>query len=387
MNDLAPALALYVHWPYCARICPYCDFNVVRDRGQAVQETLAKAILADMEGQRILTGPRRLTSIYLGGGTPSLMQPAWAAAIIARASALWTLADDIEITLEANPTDAEAARFAAFAALGVSRLSLGVQSLDDAALRFLGRNHDAAQGRGAIDAGLAAFPRVSFDLIYALPGQTAAAWQAELTLAAALGAEHISPYQLTFEHGTDLTRAAQRGTVLPPPNDLAADLFEVTQSVLTATGFDAYEVSNHARGAAARSRHNLAYWQGVDYVGVGPGAHGRLTLADGRIATQGRRRVADYITGVASTGLGFDSPERLDSLAVAQERLLMGLRTDAGVPLAVLGPLKLTAQSPRLQDALTDGLIKLVDGRLIATEIGRLVLDRVTFALAASEVA
>jgi oxygen-independent coproporphyrinogen-3 oxidase len=168
---------------------------------------------------------------------------------------------------------------------------------------------------------------------------------------------------------------------------LAADLFEVTQSVLTATGFDAYEVSNHARGAAARSRHNLAYWQGVDYVGVGPGAHGRLTLADGRIATQGRRRVADYITGVASTGLGFDSPESLDALAVAQERLLMGLRTDAGVPLAVLGPLNLTAQSPRLRDALTDGLIKLVDGRLIATEIGRLVLDRVTFALAASEVA
>ena len=378
------SLALYVHWPYCARICPYCDFNVLRDRGQAEQADLAAAILADLTSQRALTGPRRLTSIYLGGGTPSLMKPDWAAAIIERAVSLWTAADDIEITLEANPTDAESARFAAFASLGVSRLSLGVQSLDDAALRFLGRNHEAGQARVAIDAGLAAFPRVSFDLIYALPGQTAAAWEAELSLAASLGAEHISPYQLTFEPGTALTRAAERGTVIPPEPDLAADLFEATQAVLTAAGFDAYEVSNHAHGAAARSRHNQAYWSGIDYVGAGPGAHGRLTLPDGRIATLGHRRVADYIAAVSATGLGFGEPERLDAVAVAQERLLMGLRTDTGVSLAALAPLSLTAGSPQVRRFLTERLIKLVDDRLIATEMGRMVLDRVTLALAAS---
>ena len=381
MND---ALALYVHWPYCARICPYCDFNVLRDRGQAQQADLATAILQDLEAQRALTGPRRLTSIYLGGGTPSLMKPAWAAAIIDRATALWSPADDIEITLEANPTDAEAARFAAFAELGISRLSLGVQSLDDQALKFLGRNHDAAQAHAAIDAGLAAFARVSFDLIYTLPGQTNAAWDHELTLAAGLGAEHISPYQLTFEDGTALTRAAERGAVIPPPQDLAADLFETTQGVLSAAGFEAYEVSNHARGLAARSRHNLAYWSGVDYVGAGPGAHGRLTLDDGRIATLGHRKVGDYIAAVSTSGLGYGDPEKLGPVAVAQERLLMGLRTALGAPLEALAPLNLTATSPTLMELAGQGLIKLVDDRLIATETGRMVLDRLTLALAAS---
>ena len=379
-------LALYVHWPYCARICPYCDFNVLRDRGQAQQADLAAAILADLTAQRALTGRRRLTSIYLGGGTPSLMRPEWAGAIIERATSLWTADSSVEITLEANPTDAEAARFSAFAALGIGRLSLGVQSLDDAALRFLGRNHDAAQARAAIDAGLAAFPRVSFDLIYALPGQTVSAWERELTLAASLGAEHISPYQLTFEAGTALTRAAERGVVVPPDGDASADLFEVTQAVLTGAGFDAYEVSNHARGAAARSRHNLAYWSGTDYAGAGPGAHGRLTLGNGRIATLGRREVSDYIAAVNAAGLGFGEPELLDALAAAQERLLMGLRTDLGVPLAALAPLGLDAASPRLTRFMDQGLVKLVDDRLIATQSGRLVLDRLTVELAADEV-
>ena len=374
-------LAVYVHWPYCARICPYCDFNVRRDRGQAEQADLADAILADLAAQRALTGERRLTSIYLGGGTPSLMRPDCAQAVIDRAVSLWTAADDLEITLEANPTDAEAARFAAFAAMGVGRLSLGVQSLDDAALRFLGRNHDAAQARGAIDAGLAAFPRVSFDLIYALPGQTADGWARELALAASLGAEHISPYQLTYESGTALTRAAARGAVIPADNDLSADLFEATQAVLTAAGFDAYEVSNHARGAAARSRHNLAYWSGADYAGVGPGAHGRLTLPRGRIATQAERGIGDYIGAVAREGVGYGEPEHLDGLAAAQERLLMGLRTDMGVPLADLSPLGLHAGAARLAPLLAQGLVQVVNDRLMATMSGRLVLDRLTAAL------
>jgi putative oxygen-independent coproporphyrinogen III oxidase len=376
-------LALYIHWPYCARICPYCDFNVLRDRGQAEQALLLEAILADMSGQRGLTGPRRLISIYLGGGTPSLMPPDWAGAIISHARALWSPAEGIEVTLEANPTDAEAARFAAFAALGIGRLSLGVQSFDDQALRFLGRNHDAAQGRAAIGTALAQFPRVSFDLIYALPGQTVQDWTAELRTAVSYGVEHISPYQLTFEAGTALTRAAGRGAIIQPDQDSAADLFEAAQAALEAAGFEAYEVSNHARGKAARSVHNLAYWSGTDYVGVGPGAHGRIAVEDGRLATLAAAKPRDYMAAVARDGLSFGAPERLGALATAEERLLMGLRTDAGVPLAALEPLGIEAKSGRLKRFVGLGLVKVVDDRLIATRTGRLVLDRLTVELAA----
>jgi oxygen-independent coproporphyrinogen-3 oxidase len=375
-------LAVYVHWPYCARICPYCDFNVVRDRGQAEQADLAAAIVDDLTAQRELTGPRRLSSIYLGGGTPSLMQPAWAASIIDTATQLWASDDALEITLEANPTDAEGSRFGDFAGVGVSRASLGVQSLHDEALKFLGRNHDAAEARAAIDRALAAFPRVSFDLIYALPGQTPQAWAAELTAAAGLGAEHISPYQLTFEAGTAMTRAAMRGRIERPVEDRAADLFDVTQSVLEAAGFDAYEVSNHARDEAARSRHNLAYWQGHDYVGVGPGAHGRLTLEGCRTATVAERRVSDYIAAVKSGGVGYGSLESLTPHAAAEERLWMGLRTDLGVPFAQLGPLHLRADSPIVARMAADGFVRVDGDRLIATRPGRLVLDRLTLELA-----
>ena len=377
-----PPLAVYVHWPYCARICPYCDFNVLRDRGQAEQADLVAAIVADLTAQRALTGPRRLASIYLGGGTPSLMRPAWAEAAIGAAARLWAAGDDLEITLEANPTDAEGSRFGDFAQLGVSRVSLGVQSLDDQALRFLGRNHGAAEARAAIDKALAAFPRVSFDMIYALPGQTPQAWAAELETAAALGAEHISPYQLTFEPGTALSRAAERGRIVPPPEDRAADLFDVTQAALEAAGFEAYEVSNHARDLAARSRHNLAYWQGHDYVGAGPGAHGRLTLDGGRIATTARHRVADYIDAVATGGVGFIDPEGLDAREVAEERLLMGLRTVLGVAFADLAPLNLSPDAPIVARMAADGLVRAEPRRLFATPKGRLVLDRLTLELA-----
>ncbi len=375
-------MAVYVHWPYCARICPYCDFNVVRDRGQTEQGELARAIVADLTAQRALTGPRRLSSIYLGGGTPSLMAPAWAEAVIGAATRLWAADDDLEITLEANPTDAEGSRFADFAALGVNRASLGVQSLNDDSLRFLGRNHGAAEAREAIDRALAAFPRVSFDLIYALPGQTPEAWAAELGAAAALGAEHISPYQLTFEAGTALTRAADRGRIERPPEDLAADLFDVTQSALEAAGFEAYEVSNHAKGPSARSRHNLAYWQGWDYVGAGPGAHGRLTLEGCRTATVAERGVRDYIATVGSRGVGYGSLESLSRRAAAEERLWMGLRTDLGVPFAELAPLRLSGDSPIVAQMTADGYVRVADGRLIATRAGRIVLDRLTLELA-----
>lgn len=377
-----PPLAVYVHWPYCARICPYCDFNVVRDRGQAEQAALARAIVRDLEAQAALTGPRALGSVFLGGGTPSLMDPDWAAAIIAAARRLWPPSGPVEVSLEANPTDAEAGRFAAFAQAGVERLSLGVQSLDDAALKALGRNHGAAEARRA--AGLAArvFPRLSIDLIYARPGQTPAAWAAELEAALSLGAEHISPYQLTIEPGTAFDRAVGHGRLAPPGAELGAALYETTQAVLEAAGFEAYEVSNHARGPAARSRHNLAYWRGWDYVGAGPGAHGRLTLAGGRLATVAERSVKAYLARVEAGGTGLAEREALDAREAALERLLMGLRTVEGVALAELAPLGLAAGDPRLAAFAEAGLVALAAGRLAATAAGRQVLDRLTAELA-----
>ena len=287
----ADVLGVYIHWPYCARICPYCDFNVVRDRGRPEQKAaLTAAILADLEAYAALTGPRRLGSIFFGGGTPSLMDPAVVARLIAAARALWTPSDDLEVSLEANPTDAEAARFSGLAQAGVNRLSLGVQSLDDGALRLLGRNHDAGAARRAIDVAAGAFARLSIDLIYALPGQDLSAWTRELVFVAGLGAEHISPYQLTIEPGAAFHRRVQRGTLVPLDAERAADFYETTQRVLQGAGFEAYEVSNHARGEAARSRHNLIYWRGEDYVGVGPQgtATSRFSLT-GRWAFRHRR--------------------------------------------------------------------------------------------------
>ena len=371
-----PPLGAYVHWPYCARICPYCDFNVVRDRG-GEKSALVAAILADLAAHAALTGPRRLTSIFFGGGTPSLMDPAVVAEIIQTARALWTAAPDLEVTLEANPTDAEADRFGALARAGVDRLSLGLQSLDDAALKYLGRNHDAAAGRRAAGRAAAAFARLSLDLIYALPGQTRGAWAEELRQAADLGAEHISPYQLTIEAGTAFHRAAARGTLEVAGPDLAADLFETTAAVLEGAGFEAYEVSNHARGAAARSRHNLAYWRGWDYLGVGPGAHGRLTLGAERFASLAPRGVSAYIAQVAGAGLG-STREPLDARAIALERLLMGLRTVEGVALDDLAALRI----PAARIAAMEGFLSHDGGRLTASAAGRPVLDRIIADLA-----
>ena len=376
----APPLGVYVHWPYCSRICPYCDFNVVRDRGRIEQQrSLVDAIVRDLEAQRQTTGPRRLVSIFFGGGTPSLMDPAWAGRLVAAARDLWDADEDLEVTLEGNPTDAEAERFAGFAAAGVGRLSLGAQSFDDEALAFLGRNHGAAEALRAAEQARTAFPRNSIDLIYARPGQTEAAWTRDLETAVALGPEHISPYQLTIESGTAFGRAVDRGRWTPPDPDLAAALYGVTQTVLQRHGYDAYEVSNHAKGKAARSRHNLLYWRGHDYLGVGPGSHGRITLERGRIATKAAAGVADYIRRVAETARGWEGCEDLSPLQVAEERLLAGLRTSEGVALAELHPLSLT----RLADLIDARLVERTMERVTATPEGRLVLDRVTTELAA----
>jgi oxygen-independent coproporphyrinogen-3 oxidase len=380
--DTPRDVAVYVHWPYCAAICPYCDFNVVRDRGRRDEaRALGEAIVADLERQAERAGRRRLVSLFFGGGTPSLMDPELAGRIVDKARSMFDAAADLEVTLEANPTDAEAARFAAFGAAGVTRLSLGVQSLDDVALAFLGRNHDAAAARRAAQTARTAFPRLSIDLIYGRPGQSPAAWGAELGEALALGPEHVSAYQLTIEPGTAFDRAVRRGRWAPPPPETARSLFETTGEVLSAAGLEAYEISNHARGPNARSRHNLVYWTGGDWLGVGPGAHGRITDGSGaRLATLTPARPADYIAQVEREGCGVASSERLDAGAAALERLMMGLRTDAGVPRSALAVLDL---DPAKLDALASaGLIAPADDRIVATAEGRLVLDRLILELA-----
>jgi oxygen-independent coproporphyrinogen-3 oxidase len=379
--DPGTDLALYVHWPYCARICPYCDFNVVRDRGRvAEQAALVEAILADMAAQAALTGPRRLASVFFGGGTPSLTAPEAVAAVIDRARTLFPPRGPIEITLEANPTDAEAARFAALAGAGVNRLSMGVQALDDAALAFLGRNHSADEARRAVAVAARVFPRLSIDLIYARPDQTVDSWRAELAGAIDMGFEHVSPYQLTIEPTTAFGRAVARGAWTPPDEDRAAALYETTQTVLEAAGFEAYEVSNHARGAAARSAHNLHVWRGGDYLGLGPGAHGRLTLDGTRTATVAHRGIGAYVAGVA-IGTPWSEQDSQSPRDASEEKVLLGLRTVEGVALTELAPLGLTGTTGPLAALIADGFLAVEAGRVRATATGRPVLDGVLRAL------
>lgn len=381
-SRLHPGLAvgLYVHWPYCSRICPYCDFNVVRDRGRVEEQArLAGAILSDMAAQRALTGERRLASIFLGGGTPSLMDPAAVAAVVERAKALWAPNGDIEVTLEANPTDAEADRFAALAQAGVNRLSMGVQALDDASLKTLGRNHSAEEAIRAVGVARSAFGRLSIDLIYARPGQTEGDWAEELDRALDMGFEHVSPYQLTIEAGTAFGRAAARGMLVAPDEEASADLYETTQRVLETAGFEAYEVSNHARGEAARSAHNLHVWRGGDYVGVGPGAHGRLTLDGARTATVAHRGIADYVAGVEA-GSPWSERTVLVPAEADEERVLLGLRTVEGVEAGA--PTRLGLDD-RVDELVGDGFLIRRAGRVVATAKARPVLDGVMRALLA----
>lgn len=388
-------VALYIHWPYCARICPYCDFNVTRDRGQTERQTLLfEALRRDLHTQAALIGPRYLASVFFGGGTPSLMRPDWVATLIEDARTLFPPQGDIEITLEANPTDAEIARYQAFRAAGINRLSIGIQSLEDQALKFLGRNHSAREALTGLQTALSVFNRVSLDLIYALPDQTPAQWASELTRAAQLGVEHISPYQLGIEPDTAFGRAARRGTLKPVDPELGEVFYDTTQTVLGALGFEAYEVSNHAKGPAARSQHNLNVWEGVDYIGIGPSAHGRLTLSDGhkhqnnkpahgrltldgtRHATVAARDLKTYIHRVTDHGTGMDS-EPLSPRDSAEEALMLGLRLTEGVRLERLTGLALSAR----EGLIADGFLGQNAERLYATAKGRLVLDRLLLEL------
>ncbi len=379
-------LGVYIHWPYCARICPYCDFNVVRDRGRSqASEALVDAIATDLAAQaRLMAGPGgdrpELVSIYFGGGTPSLMRPEHVERLITHARRLWSADGLVEVTLEANPADADETRFGDLAAAGVNRLSLGVQAFDDEALAFLKRDHTAAQARRAMDLALDRFGRVSLDLIYALPDQSVEAWSVSLATAAGIGADHISAYQLTIETGTPFDRAVRRGAFRPADGELGAVFYDATLDTLAACGFDAYEVSNFARGADARSRHNLVYWRGETYAGAGPGAHGRLRLDGRRTATEAERGVQAYVDRVARQGTGWRVEEALAPRDVIEERVLMGLRGTEGVALSDIERLdRLDALAPLLDG----GWLAIEGDRLRATRTGRLLLDSVTGTLLA----
>jgi oxygen-independent coproporphyrinogen-3 oxidase len=318
-------VALYVHWPFCVSKCPYCDFNS-HVRAEIDQNLWRKALLADLAHEARLLPGRRLTSIFFGGGTPSLMDPATVEAVIAAARGHWTASDDLEITLEANPNSVEAARFADLAAAGVNRLSLGLQSFDDSALAFLGRAHSAAEGQRALDVATRHFDRVSFDLIYALPGDTEEAWRATLTRALAAGTSHLSLYQLTIEPGTRFAALAARGDLQPLDADEAAALYEVTAELTDGAAMPAYEISNYAR-AGLESRHNLTYWRYGDYAGVGPGAHGRRR----GMRTVRHRKPENFISAVGRNGNGIVEEVALSPIEAADEALVMGLRLREGM--------------------------------------------------------
>jgi len=373
-------LGLYVHWPYCARICPYCDFNVYK-AAHADPEALVDAMLADLRLWRERVGPRPLTSIHFGGGTPSLMSPQAITRILEAADKLFGLEDRIEIGLEANPKERD--QFSGLAQAGIERLSLGVQALDDTSLNALGRDHDAQLALDALELAQTKFKRVSLDLIYAREGQTPAQWQTELERTLSFGIHHLSLYQLTIEPGTAFERRLKRGTLTPPPDDDAAEMYALTQSVCAEAGLPAYEISNHARSHADQSVHNRLYWEGADWIGIGPGAHSRTGSArsGGRTGSAAALRPADYIS--TSLTNSAQTHETLSAEDEAIERILMGIRlVEDGLDLDQLKTLTgLNPDPAGLNRMLAQGLIIQEDTRLILSGKGRAFADHVAESL------
>ena len=381
MSD--PGFGVYLHWPFCAAKCPYCDFNSHVRHQPPDQKRFAVAFRRELEHLRARTGPRKVTSIFLGGGTPSLMEPATVATLLDSVAALWTVPGEVEITLEANPSSVEAERFRGYRAAGVNRVSLGVQALNDPDLRFLGRLHDVAEALKAIDLAREIFPRLSFDLIYARPGQTQDAWGAELERAIGLAADHLSLYQLTIEEGTRFFDLHSAGKLKMPDADIAADLYALTQQVTAAQGLPAYEISNHAR-PGAESRHNLVYWRYGEYVGAGPGAHGRFVEDGKRIVTFAEKMPEQWASMVEAHGNGIAGGEVLTRSEEADELLLMGLRLTEGLDLARYEALAgRSLDSKRVGVLQDEGLVEpLGNSRLRATAAGMIVLDAVVADLA-----
>jgi oxygen-independent coproporphyrinogen-3 oxidase len=378
----AEPFGVYVHWPFCRAKCPYCDFNSHVRHGGVDEARFLRAYLAELAYFATLAPGRRVSSIFFGGGTPSLMAPATVAAILDAIAAHWPIAHDAEITLEANPTSVEAENFAGYAASGVNRLSLGVQALDDASLKALGRQHTADEALQALALAKRNFPRVSFDLIYAREGQSAESWREELTRALDHAADHLSLYQLTIEEGTPFAARHAAGTLRVPNGDVACSLYELTQELCEAAGLPAYEISNHAR-PGSESRHNLLYWRGHDYAGIGPGAHARVTVGGTKRALSTMKSPEAWREAVEARGHGLETDEPQSAEEVAEEYLLMGLRLAEGIDLARLAELGGAIDEKRIAALEADGLVTRDGNRLAATPRGRLLLNRLILELAA----
>jgi putative oxygen-independent coproporphyrinogen III oxidase len=373
---------IYIHWPFCAAKCPYCDFNS-HVRTQIDESAWVKGIARELHHVAALQGGVRPTvqTIFFGGGTPSLMHGDSVAAVLDAIVELWPVARDVEVTLESNPASADAQRFRNYRAAGVNRLSLGVQALNDADLKALGRLHDVAEAKAALALAMRAFDRVSLDLIYARPHQTAAQWRNELREALVFGTEHLSLYQLTIEPATPFATLARTGALAIPDDDTAAALYETTQEMTEGAGVPAYEISNHAR-PGAECRHNLLYWRYGDYAGVGPGAHGRLTLADRRVATSTERLPERWRAAVERQGHGFIEQSEIATQEAAREHLLMNLRLTKGIDRAVYeSRWDVQLEPVRIAALAANGLLRADDQWLAATSRGRLVLNSVIAAL------
>ena len=383
MAEADGGFGIYVHWPFCEAKCPYCDFNSHVRHAGIDQPRFAAAFERELAYFAARTRGRRVESIFLGGGTPSLMLPATVGRVLDAIAGLWEISPTVEVSMEANPSSVEAERFRGYRAAGVNRLSLGVQSLRDADLRRLGRLHDADQARAAIGIARSTFERISFDLIYARPDQDAAAWRAELEEAIGLAADHLSLYQLTIEQGTPYFELHRAGKLVVPDPDTAADLYDLTQEICNRHGMPAYEVSNHAV-PGAECRHNLVYWRYGDYVGVGPGAHGRLTGGNGKFATATERHPETWLAAVEARGEGLVEDVSLTREEQGDEFLLMGLRLVEGVDLARFEAISDRRIDPRrVADLVEHGMVERLGGtRMRVTPAGLLVLDAVVADLA-----
>jgi oxygen-independent coproporphyrinogen-3 oxidase len=389
LRDASPlpkqdGFGVYVHWPFCLSKCPYCDFNSHVRHTAIDEERYVRAFAAEIAATAERTGPRTVTTIFMGGGTPSLMKPETVAAILDTVGKHWSVAPDVEVTLEANPTSVEATRFAGYRAAGVNRVSLGVQALDDASLKELGRLHTAQEALDAVKIARTAFERYSFDLIYARPRQTPAAWRAELLRAIDEAAEHLSLYQLTIEQDTPFAALHAAGKLVIPDDDNARALYDMTQEVTTARGLPSYEISNHAR-AGAECRHNMVYWRYHEYAGVGPGAHGRLVVDGQRHATSTEKRPEAWLMRVEANGHGVTTDETLTRTEQADEYLLMGLRLAEGIdPQRYAAFAGHPLDQARIAALGAEGFVEATpDGRLRVTRAGFPILDAVVADLAA----
>lgn len=374
---------LYVHWPYCTRICPYCDFNVYAAKDRDT-DPLVETLIADIAAHK----PRmpkhgELDTIFFGGGTPSLMRPEQVAKIIEAARANFGLKADAEITLEANPNDILGADLEGLQRAGVNRVSIGVQSLRESALTFLGRDHDVAQAKASVARALSVFPSVSIDLIYARPGQTFDAWQAELTEAITLGAHHMSLYELTIEQRTAFGKAEARGELIQMGEEAQARMYEITQAVMSAAGMPAYEISNHAVSEVHHAKHNMIYWRGGDWIGVGPGAHGRISVGGQRYATLAQPKPGDYMANVQALGSGWGGADVLTQLDIAQEMVAMGLRSTEGLEIGRVEALSGEEMSrDKIATFAEQGWLEMSPGRITLTPAGSLLADALSAELA-----